>query len=175
MARAVKSTKGSRESEVEKEKEYSTRVSISLPPKLLRELNQATKRMGYGKRSKVLQSAIRTFIDQSRVSESHEAYATGTILVLFDHTKRSVENITQLIHAFGTLVVSTLHVHLPEPNYLYVMVVRGKISDIILLEQYLRKLSGISQLKVSYLTTEPEDDDRLRAPPGDSPSTDLER
>ena len=77
--------------------------------------------------------------------------------MLFDHTRRSVENITQFIHSFGTLVVSTLHVHLPEPNYLYVMVVRGRISDITLLEQHLRKLSGISQLKVSYLTTEPEE------------------
>jgi hypothetical protein len=35
------------------------------------------------------------------------------------------------------------------------MVVRGRISDIVLLEQQLRNLSGISQLKVSYLTTEP--------------------
>jgi CopG family nickel-responsive transcriptional regulator len=138
-------------------KDYSTRVSISLPPKLLRELDEATRRKGYGERSKALQIAIRTFIDQSRVAESPDSYATGTILVLFDHTRRSVENITQFIHSFGTLVVSTLHVHLPEPNYLYVMVVRGKISDITLLEQHLRKLSGISQLKVSYLTTEPEE------------------
>jgi CopG family transcriptional regulator, nickel-responsive regulator len=137
-------------------KDYSTRVSISLPPKLLRELDEATKRKGYGERSKALQIAIRTFIDQSRVAESPDSYATGTILVLFDHTRRSVENITQFIHSFGTLVVSTLHVHLPEPNYLYVMVVRGRISDIVLLEQHLRKLSGVSQLKVSYLTTEPE-------------------
>ena len=135
-------------------KEYSTRVSISLPPKLLKEFDDATRRKGYGERSKALQIAIRTFIDQSRIVESPDAYATGTILVLFDHTKRSVENITQFIHSFGTLVVSTLHVHLPEPNYLYVMVVRGKIADIVLLEQQLRTLSGISQLKVSYLTTE---------------------
>jgi len=138
-------------------RDYSTRVSISLPPKLLRELDEATRRKGYGERSKALQIAIRTFIDQSRIAESPDSYATGTILVLFDHTRRSVENITQFIHSFGTLVVSTLHVHLPEPNYLYVMVVRGKISDITLLEQHLRKLSGISQLKVSYLTTEPEE------------------
>jgi CopG family transcriptional regulator, nickel-responsive regulator len=141
-------------------KEYSTRVSISLPPKLLKEFDDVTKRKGYGERSKALQIAIRTFIDESRVTESREAYATGTILVLFDHTKRSVENITQFIHTFGTLVVSTLHVHLPEPNYLYVMVVRGVIADIVLLEQHLRKLSGVSQLKVSFLTTEPGEKER---------------
>ena len=57
-------------------KDYSTRVSISLPPKLLRELDEATRRNGYGERSKALQIAIRTFIDQSRVAESPDSYAT---------------------------------------------------------------------------------------------------
>ena len=136
-------------------KERSAKTSFSLPPKLLADLDDLTNNMGYRERSKTLQVAIRAFVDQSRVAGSPNAYATGTILVLFDHTKRSVEMITQFIHQFGALVISTLHVHLPEPNYLYVMVVRGKIADIVDLERHLRKLDGINQLKVSYVMTEP--------------------
>jgi len=136
-------------------KERSAKTSFSLPPKLLADLDDLTSNMGYRERSKTLQVAIRAFVDQSRVAGSPNAYATGTILVLFDHTKRSVEMITQFIHQFGALVISTLHVHLPEPNYLYVMVVRGKIADIVDLERHLRKLDGINQLKVSYVMTEP--------------------
>ena len=135
-------------------RDHSKVVSVSLPPKLLEEFDDATKKMGYKERSKALQIAMRTLVDQSRIVETGDTQATGTILVLFDHTKRSVENITQFVHTFGTLVVSALHVHLPEPNYLYVMVVRGRIADIGLLERQLRILSGISQLKVCYLTTE---------------------
>ena len=136
-------------------KERSARTSFSLPPKLLADLDDLTIKMGYQERSKTLQVAIRAFVDQSRIAGSLNAYATGTILVLFDHTKRSVEMITQFIHQFGALVISTVHVHLPEPNYLYVMVVRGKIADIVRLERRLRKLDGIIQLKVSYVMTEP--------------------
>jgi len=136
-------------------KERSAKKSFSLPPGLLEDLDDLTTKMGYQERSKTLQVAIRAFVDQSRIADSLAAYATGTILVLFDHTKRSVEMITQFIHQFGALVISTLHVHLPEPNYLYVMVVRGKIADIVELERHLRKLDGIIQLKVSYVMTEP--------------------
>jgi len=136
-------------------KERSAKTSFSLPPALLTDLDDLTTKMGYRERSKTLQVAIRAFVDQSRIAGSLNAYATGTILVLFDHTKRSVEMITQFIHQFGTLVISTLHVHLPEPNYLYVMVVSGKIADIVELERHLRKLDGIIQLKVSYVMTEP--------------------
>jgi CopG family transcriptional regulator, nickel-responsive regulator len=147
-------------------RDYSARISMSLPRKLLEELDATTRRAGYGetsKRSKALQIAIRDFIDNSRIGVNPDAHATGTVLVLFDHTRRSVENITQFIHSFGSLVVSTLHVHLPEPYYLYVMVVRGRISDIKALERQIRNLSGINQLKVSYLTTELENDDNEKA------------
>jgi metal-responsive CopG/Arc/MetJ family transcriptional regulator len=135
--------------------ERSAKTSFSLPPQLLADLDDLTRKMGYQERSKTLHAAIRAFVDQSRIAGSPDAYATGTILVLFDHTKRSVEMITQFTHQFGALVISTLHVHLPEPNYLYVMVVRGKIADIVELERHLRKLDGINQLKVSYVMTEP--------------------
>ncbi len=136
-------------------KERSAKTSFSLPANLLEDLDDLTSKLGYQERSKTLQAAIRAFVDQSRIAGSHTAYATGTMLVLFDHTKRSVEMITQFIHQFGPLVISTLHVHLPEPNYLYVMVVRGRISEIVDLERHLRKLSGVTQLKVSYVMTEP--------------------
>jgi CopG family transcriptional regulator, nickel-responsive regulator len=150
---------------VSRSRGHSKVVSVSLPAKLLKEFDDAIKKMGYKERSKALQIAMRTLVDESRIVETGDAEATGTILVLFDHTKRNVENITQFVHTFGTLMLSALHVHLPEPNYLYVMVVRGKIADISLLEQRLRKLSGISQLKMCYLTTElgagGESDDKL--------------
>jgi len=135
-------------------KEYSARVCISIPPELLKEFDEVARREGYEERSKAFQSAVRHFVDQSRNDESQEARAAGTILVLFDHTRRSVENITRLIHTFGTVVVSTVHVHLPEPNYLYIMVVSGRVADIASLEQRLRNLNGVIQLKITHLTIE---------------------
>jgi CopG family nickel-responsive transcriptional regulator len=137
-------------------KERSTRTSFSLPPKLLQDLDDVTSLLGFEERSKTIQTAIRNLVDQSRISNDPDAYATGTILLLYDHTIRRIdEMITEAGHHFGRLIVSTLHVHLEDPNCLNVIVVRGKIKKILELEQHLRKLRGITQLKFSYVLTKP--------------------
>lgn len=143
-------------------KDYSTRTSFSLPPKLLRDLDQVTRTMGFGERSKAIQTAVRNLVDQSRISSDPDALATGTIVLLYDHTKRRIdEMITEAGHHFGRLVVSTLHVHLEDPNCLNVVVVRGKVRTILELEQHFRKLRGITQLKFSYVLTKPEGGNQL--------------
>jgi metal-responsive CopG/Arc/MetJ family transcriptional regulator len=136
-------------------KERPVKTSFLLPPSLLADLDDLTARLGYQERSNTLQAAIRAFVDESRIAGSSKAYANGTVLVLFGDAKRGVEVMTQVVRQFGSLVVSTLPIHLPEPNYLYVTVVRGKVADIVELELHLRKLDGIDQLKVSYVMTEP--------------------
>jgi metal-responsive CopG/Arc/MetJ family transcriptional regulator len=138
-------------------KQRYTRASFSVPTRLLADLDDLTTKMGYQERSKALEAAIRAFVDESRIAGSSRAYANGTVLILFDDAKRGVEVVTQVVRQFGPLVVSTLSIHLPEPNYLYVTVVRGKVADIVELERHLQKLDGVKQLRVSYLMTEPNE------------------
>ena len=136
-------------------KERSARTSFSLPPTLLQELDEVTRTMGFGERSRALQTAIRSLVQESRASDNPEASATGTVQVIYDHTRRNIdEEITAIGHRFGPLIVSTLHVHLDDPNCLSIIVVRGKVGQVVELEQQMRKLSGITLLKVSYFMEE---------------------
>jgi len=133
-------------------KEHYARTSFSLPPRLLQDLDEVTRELGFGERSRALQTAIRNLVEQSRITKDAGAYATGTILLLYDHEKRKVdEGITDVGHQFGRLIVSSLHVHLEDSKCLIIVVVRGKLKRILELEQHLRELGGIIQIKSSFV------------------------
>ncbi|HEV2139296.1 MAG TPA: hypothetical protein VGR53_10695 [Nitrososphaerales archaeon] len=144
-------------------KEYSTRTSFSLPPGLLRELDDVTESMGYQQRSRTLQTAVRNLIGETKVSREANALATGAVVILYDHSKRGIDAmITDVGHHFGRLIMSTLHIHLEGPNCMNTIVVQGKIGNILELERHLRRLPGVVQIKVAYVLTGPNN--HLRPP-----------
>jgi len=111
--------------------------------------------MGYGERSRTIQTVIRNLVDESRISRDADAYATGVVVMLYVHTKRGLDGmITNVGHHFGRLIVSTLHIHLEDPSCLNIIVIQGRIGKIVELEHHLRGLAGIIKVKVSYVLTE---------------------
>jgi CopG family transcriptional regulator, nickel-responsive regulator len=82
-----------------------------------------------------------------------ERYASGTILMLYDHDIKNIDRkITEIGHVHRSVIVSSLHQHLDEENCLNIVVVRGKVHTILQLEKDLRKLNGVKQLKYAYFT-----------------------
>ena len=133
-------------------KEYSARTSFSLPPKLLRELDGVTKIMGYEDRSRTIQMAIRNLITESELSTKGDALAVGTIIVLYNHDKRGIdEKLNDVGHDFIKSIISSLHVHLDKEQCLSIIVAKCDIKTMLMLEQRLRGILGITQLKFSYI------------------------
>lgn len=138
--------------EHEATKEGVTRISFSLKPKLQNEFDRAAKLMGYEERSKALQIAVQNFINEFELAEDPDKTATGTILILYEHDTRNIDSkITDIGHAHRLVIVSSLHQHLDEENCLNIIVVRGRVRKILELEQDVRKLKGIKQLKYAYM------------------------
>jgi CopG family nickel-responsive transcriptional regulator len=133
-------------------KEYSTRTSFSLPPKLLQELDEITKVMGYEERSKTIQMAIRNLITDSEFSAKGDALAVGTIIVLYNHERRGIdEKLNDVGHDFIKSIISSLHVHLDKEQCLSIIVAKCEIKTMLTLEQHLRGIAGITQMKFSYV------------------------
>ena len=133
-------------------KEYSTRASFSLPPQLLKELDEVTKVMGYGERSRTIQMAIRNLITESKLSANDEALAIGTIIVLYDHETKGVdERLNDIGHDFMKSIVASLHVHLDKEQCLSIIVAKCEIRTMLTLQQRLRGISGVTQVKFSYI------------------------
>ena len=133
-------------------KEYSARTSFTLPPKLLRELDEVTRVKGYEDRSRTIQMAIRNLITESEMSTKDDAPAVGTIIVLYNHEKRGIdEKLNDVGHDFIKSIISTLHVHLDKEQCLSIIVAKCEMKTMLMLEQHLRGIAGITQLKFSYL------------------------
>lgn len=133
-------------------KEGVARASFSLPPELLKDLDRVTKEMGYEERSRALQIAIRNLVTESELAARGDALTIGTILVLYNHEKRGIDyQLTHMGHQFSKSIVSSLHVHLDEEQCLNIIVVKGEVKTILRLEQELRGIAGVTQLKFSHI------------------------
>lgn len=133
-------------------REKVSRISFSLKPELQREFDRVCALMGFEERSKALQIAIQNMVSDYALKADPESTATGTILMLYKHDTHGVDSgITDIGHTHRLVIVSSLHLHLDEENCLNIILVRGKVRRIMDLEHDIRKLSGIKQLKYSYL------------------------
>ncbi len=129
-----------------------SRVSISLPPKMLEEFDRVVERLGLT-RSKAVQVAMRDFLTEHRW-ETAEGSVAGAITLLYDHKIRGVEEeVTDIQHDFRDVISSTTHVHLDERNCLEIIAVRGDVARIR--ELYRRLMAQrVKQLKISILETQ---------------------
>ena len=92
-----------------------TRFSVSLPPPLLRKLDETWKSMQYEDRSKAIHDAIRSFISEFEWMKKETGQITGAILILYYLDKPGLlDEITRAQHKFHHVISSTTHIHLEE-------------------------------------------------------------
>ena len=131
--------------------EKVSRISISLQPQLQEEFDEVSRRMGYYERSKALQIAIRNLIGVNALKTAPESSVTGGILLLFDHEKHGVDHeITELGHEYKSVIVSSTHLHVDDKLCINITTVRGSYREIARLEQDLRRVDGVEQVKSTY-------------------------
>lgn len=128
------------------------RVSISIPPDLLKELDSMLEKVGYD-RSRAVQIAIRNFLTEYRwVHEQGEV--AGALLLLYDHKRRGVEeSLTDIQHEHGSVITSTMHIHLDEDNCLEIVAVKGSSRSIKELAEKMMREKGVKQLKLAILAS----------------------
>lgn len=128
-----------------------TRISMSLPPSLLKEFDHVTTNIGFD-RSKALQQAMRDFISEYRWDQDPDVNAVGTITIIYDHDILGLEGeLTRIQHQHTSLITSTTHIHLDTHHCLLVIVVKGRAAIIKQLAKELQSQRGINQLKVTSM------------------------
>jgi CopG family nickel-responsive transcriptional regulator len=133
--------------------ESATRFSVSLPPSLLKQLDQMTREKSYDNRSLAIADMIRAHLVEHRQKFGEDEIA-GTITLVYDHHKMHVqETLTDIQHDHHDLIVSTLHVHLDHHNCLEVLVVRGKAALIKKIADELIAAKGVKHGKLTVTTT----------------------
>ena len=133
--------------------EQAARFSVSLPPKLLEDLDEMTSEQGYDNRSLAVADMIRDRLVEHRQKLGNEDIA-GTITLVYDHHKQHVQaTLTDIQHDHHELIISTLHVHLDHDNCLEVLVVRGKAVRVKKIADELIASKGVKHGKLTVTTT----------------------
>ena len=134
-------------------KELVTRFSVSLPPKLLEQLDEMTGEKGYENRSLAIADMIRAHLVEHYQKHGNEEIA-GTITLVYDHHKQHVQaTLTDIQHDHHDVIVSTVHVHLDHHNCLEVLVVRGKAALVKKIADELIAAKGVKHGKLTVTTT----------------------
>jgi CopG family nickel-responsive transcriptional regulator len=130
-----------------------SRCSISLPPSLLKQLDQMTQEKGYDNRSLAIADMIRAHLVEHRQKTSKGEIA-GTITLVYDHHKPHLQaTLTDIQHDHHAVIISTVHVHLDHHNCLEVLVVRGQAAVIKKIADELIAAKGVKHGKLTVTTT----------------------
>ena len=134
-------------------RETVSRFSISLPPSLLKQLDQMADEKGYDNRSLAIADMIRDQLVDHQQKLSQKEIA-GTITLVYDHHKQHVqETLTSIQHDHHAEIISTVHVHLDHNNCLEVIILRGKAKVIRKIADALIAAKGVKHGKLTVTTT----------------------
>ncbi len=136
-----------------KKKDRLARFSVSLPESLLDELDAMVERRGYASRSQAVAALARDGLVDYAAQLGTESVA-GTINLVYDHTKPGLQaRLAEIQHRHYLLVVSSMHVHLENNNYMEVLLVQGRASELQTLANELTAVRGVKQGKLTLTAT----------------------
>ena len=126
------------------------RVSLTLPPELLDELNRVLEAQDYSSRSEAVRDALRDFLAGYQWRQELKGELLGAVVVVFEHDIRGLtDRLADIQHEERGVIVSVQHLHVDERNCLETLVVRGPAEKIRGLVDRLGSLKGVKQVKLA--------------------------
>ncbi len=126
------------------------RIGVSLPEKLLSRFDEIILKRGYSSRSEGIRDAIRNYIVHYEWMSDVQGERVGVITLVYSHSQRGlVDNLTEIQHESGSIIQSSLHVHLDHENCLEVIVLRGEGQDVRKAAEKMMSLKGVKHVKLS--------------------------
>jgi len=120
-----------------------SRVSISLPPPLLGELDRMVESRGYESRSQAIGEMVNYQLCEHKRTLGNEVMV-GTITLLYDRLTRDLQKkLADLQYKHIDEVISSLHVHLTEDQLMEVILVQGPAARLQAVANEMLTLRGI--------------------------------
>ncbi len=121
-----------------------TIISISLNDKLLTEIDQLQKELGFSGRSEVIRAGARMLLADNREKEKLEGQLNSILLLI--HTQKVEDTVTAIKHEFEDIISTQIHNHLREDKCIEVFILEGdaaRIKDLVRLFQTTRKMDYV--------------------------------
>ena len=127
-----------------------TRIGISLPENLLNKFDEIIQQRGYSSRSEGIRDAIRNYIINFEWMSDVNGERVGVITILYNHAQRGLQDsLTEIQHDFGSIIKSSLHVHLDHDSCLEVVVLRGEGEEVRKSAERMMALKGAKHVKLT--------------------------
>jgi CopG family nickel-responsive transcriptional regulator len=134
------------------EKSYVERISMSLSPKLLAEFDKSMVKAGFTDRSKAIQTALHSFVDEHSWMDDLPKSGAGAIIMLYDnHLYNQDTKSTRIQHKYNDIISASTHLHLNDNNCLESIMVKGDVRRMKELANELSKNRGIKSLKFHFV------------------------
>ncbi len=129
------------------------RFSVSLPESLLDELDEMVRRRGYQSRSQAVAALARDGLLE-HAAQLGTATVAGTISLVYDHTQNGLQaRLAAIQHKYYLMVVTSMHVHLQDQNYMEVLLVQGPAQELRKLADELSTCRGVKTGKLNLTAT----------------------
>jgi len=126
------------------------RIGVSLPESLLNRFDEIILDRGYSSRSEGIRDAIRSYIINYEWMSDVDGKRVGVITIVYDHSQRGLEDIlTHIQHEFGSIIQSSLHVHLDRDICLMAIVLNGEGADVRKAAERMMTLKGVKHIKLT--------------------------
>lgn len=128
-----------------------SRISISLPPALLEELDHMVESRGYGSRSQAIGDIVTYQLAEHKRKLGDDIMA-GTITLLYDLNTRGLQKkLADIQYQHIKEVISSLHVHLARHQMMEVLLVRGPAQKLQDIANELTTQRGVSTGRLNLL------------------------
>ena len=118
------------------------RFCVSLEKGLLKKFDRHIKQKKYPNRSEAFRDLIRRELIGKEWQSGREV--AGAITLIYDHHRRELLNkLTDIQHDFQNIVISAQHVHLDHDNSLELILIKGKIREVLELESKMKSIKGV--------------------------------
>ncbi len=129
------------------------RFGVYVPGDLAKDLEACMKTLGLKSKSKLVQEALRLFINEHKWKLRGKA--VGIVGVVYDHEAQDVdEKLTDIQHEYLDVIVSSVHVHLDERRCMLAIIVRGSTRKIRELLNEIMKINGVLAIRQLLLAAE---------------------
>jgi CopG family nickel-responsive transcriptional regulator len=128
------------------------RFGVSLEKGLFARFDAHLKDKKYTNRSEAIRDLIRQELVKKQWQEG--AVVAGTITLIYDHHRRELVNkLTDIQHDFGSLIISSQHIHLDHHHCLEILAIKGKPVKAQELADTLKAAKGVKHTTLSLSTT----------------------
>ena len=121
-------------------------ISISLNPKLLKELDSLTKEMGFSGRSAVLRASLQTLIREYKQQKKLEGKIDATLLVI--HERKHSSTVSQIEHKYQDITKTQIHNVLTNDKCLEIFIVSGSAEKIQKMAEEFRSNKDMNIVKL---------------------------